>query len=339
MIKKIIPYVCITLLAIVVVYICFIPNNFNYNTNKREDATQSTLSQEEIINEAFDKGVDGQTTLECLEVALISHKVDNIENMNFETNIYKCDTGTAITLLLYSNNIAVPLSQIEKIELRTAGGMSIEDTYVDTFVLNNKKACAVFIKVEDRKELENLSINIVTFDGKTKNIPMPLTENPSVINLFATELGKATYGDIVFVSGIPYFVYESSVFESYSFVHNDKTYAEAIVGTVMVPMTNLFRQTLAEENFKVVYFNEEETDYGTSVEFKLNDEEMLEKYKNKFGGLYAELLSCTYRIETNGDHDEVAVGHRNYMIENTWYKIATEDNQLFKTKCDPYNGN
>ena len=270
-----------------------------------------------------------------MEVALVSYKVDKIENMHFDANIYKCDTGTAITLLLYSNNIAVPLSQIEKVELRTAGGTLINDTQIDTFVLNNKKACVCFIKVEDRKDLENLSITIKTFDGKTKNIQMPTNENSSVVKLFTTELNTATYGDIVYISGIPYFILESSVFESYSLVHNGRTYAESIVGTIMIPMTNLFRETLAEENFKVVYFNEEETDYGTSVEFKLNDEEMMQKYRGRFADLYGELLSCTYRIETNGDNDETAIKHRDYMVENTWYKISTEENKLFKTKCEP----
>jgi hypothetical protein len=337
MFKKLIPYVCITILALIVIYICFIPNNFNYNTNQREDSTETGPSQEEIIKDAFNNGVDGESTLNNMEVALISDKIDKVENMNFDTNVYRCDTGTAITLLLYSNNITVPLSQIEKVELRTAGGTLINDAQVHTFVLNNKKACAVMIKVEDRKDLENLSITVKTFDGKTKNIPMPTEEKVSVLNLFSTRLSEATYGDIVFISGIPYFVHESSVFESYSFVHNDKTYAEAVVGTVMVPMTNLFRPMLAEENFKVVYFNEEETDYGTSVEFKLNDEEMLKKYVNRFDGLYAELLSCTYRIETNGDGDTTAIKNRDFMIENTWYKISTEENELFKTKCNPYN--
>jgi hypothetical protein len=104
----------------------------------------------------------------------------------------------------------------------------------------------------------------------------------------------------------------------------------------MVPMTNLFRQTLAEENFKVVYYNEDKTDYGTSIEFKLNDEEMLEKYKGRFNGLYSELLTCKYRIETKGDNDTEAIKNRDFMIENTWYKISTEENQIFKTKCNPY---
>ena len=72
------------------------------------------------------------------------------------------------------------------------------------------------------------------------------------------------------------------------------------------------------------------------MEFKLNDEEMLEKYKGRFSGLYAELLTCTYRIETNGDNDTQAIANRDYMIENTWYKIATEGNKIFKTKCNPY---
>ena len=101
--KKMIPYICITLLAIIVIYICFIPNNFNYNTNAREDATQATQSQEEIIKEAFDKGVSGAATLDSLEVALVSYKIDDVENMNFDANNYQCDKGTAITLLLSSS--------------------------------------------------------------------------------------------------------------------------------------------------------------------------------------------------------------------------------------------
>lgn len=324
--KMIIPGMCIMILLFVILYLLFMPNGINSNTQISNE-TIPTQSIEDI----FEEGVSGTKTLENIKVSLINYKVDDIEKMNFKTQSYQCTKGTAMTLLLYSNNIEVPLTQIEKVELRTKGGTLI-DAEINTFVLNNKKACVVLIKVEDNKELSSMNITIKTYDGKMKNMEIPQEETTGELKLFSTPLGDATYGDVVYISGTPYYILETAVFESYNFKHGNQEYSESIVGTALTPLTNLFQTSLSKDNFSVVYYNEEKDDYGTSVEMKLNDEEHVEKYGNRFNNIYVELLTCIYRIEIEGPNDEVAIGHKEYMIENTWYKIATEENGLLKTK-------
>jgi hypothetical protein len=319
------------MLTIVVIYICFFNNPINPELGSVQP-TQPVITEEKI-DKNFKEGISGKETLENIQLSLISYKVDKVENMNFDSKVPECEKATAMTLLLYSDNISIPLSQIEKTEIKTKGGTPI-DAEIDTFVLNNKKASIVFVKIEDNKQLENLSLEITTYDGNTKIFSIPTEEKPSILKTFTTEIGDATNGDVIYISGIPYFILENGVFESYSYSCDNSLYSEAVVGTILVPMTNLFRETLAEDNFSVVYYSEDgkENDYGTSISYKLNNEEMVSKYKHKFSGLYSELLTCTYRIEMENKDDTVAIDHRDYMIDNTWYKINTEKNALLKLK-------
>ena len=329
--KKVIPYICIVLLALVVLYICFFNNPVNPQLGNNQP-TQPEITEQKIDTN-FKEGIGGKETLENIKLSVVSYNVDDVENMNFKTDVHQCDKATAITLFMYSDNISIPLSQVEKTELKTTGGTTI-DSEIQTFVLNNKKASIVFIKIEDNKELENLSLEITTYDGNTKTIPLPTEQTPNLLKTFATDIGDATYGDVVYISGIPYFILENGIFESYSYNYNDSLYSEAIVGTILVPMTNLFRETLVEDNFTVVYYSKDgkENDFGTSISYKLNDEDMIKKYENKFSGLYCELLTCTYRIKMSNPNDKVAIEHRDYMINNTWYKIDTEKDALLKLK-------
>lgn len=318
-------------MAIVVIYICFFRNPINSQTGS-SSPTQPTITDKQI-DENFKEGISGDQTLQNIKLSVISHQIENIENMDFNTDTQKCDKGTAITLLLYSDNISIPLSQIEKTEIRTKGGSPIK-AEVKTFTLNNKKACLVFVKIEDNKELDSLSLAVKTYDGSFANFAMPTEATPTIAELFATDLGDATYGDLIYINGLPYFILENGVFESYTYTHDNTLYSEAVVGTILVPLTNLYSQTLVEKNFKTVYYSKdgEPNDYGTSISFRLNDEEKVEKYSNKFTGLYVELLTCTYRIKMDNKNDAEAVEHRDYMIDNTWYKIGTDDNALLKLK-------
>lgn len=326
MFKKLIPFICLTLLAAMVFYICFIPNNI---INPHPSPTVATT---EDIQDAFEQGISGTKTLENVKLAVLSYKVLDIEKMNFSNSTPQCNKGTAITLLLYSNNISIPLSQIESVQLKTTGGSLIENE-TNLFTLNNKKACLALIKIQDNKKLENLSLTIKTYDGNSKDLSLPTKETPHLINPFTTELSQAKNGDIINIGGVSYFILENSIFETYKYQHSTVDCSETITGVILVPLNNTFTPTLTYKNFTVVHHDsDKEVDTSDiSVHFLLNSEQMIEKYSNKFENLYCELLTCSFKVSLeNSTTEEEALKHKEDVVNNSWYKIATEDNALFK---------
>ena len=302
--------------------------------NKTENPELENADELQNVEEETVK-VDGETTVKSVTIDLISVETNKFDKMNFhnftKSTLTPSDDGTAMTILITSDNEEIPLSQIEKVTIKSSKGSAVNMS-TRTYMLNNKKACIVFAKTEGIHKASEYAIHIKTYDGKDRL--MPISDNTNAENLkeVLTPAGDAKFGDIIMVKNEPYFILQSGSLSSTVFGAEDKKYSEVIVGTVLVPLNNSFEHKITQEDFTTQFFdNKEYGDYGVKTTVKINDETMTKNYADNFAGLFADLITCSFTIEVKGDvaQDQI-VARRDYVMSNTWLKGTFTENFLYK---------
>lgn len=301
--------------------------------NKGEDVTNTPQTTTPPIEEIVE--VDGKTTIDNIQVTLVSVETNKFNNMYFDgftkSTLTPSDDGTAFTFLIHSINDNISLGQIESVTIKSAKGSAVNMS-TKTYLLNNKNACLVFAKTEGIHKATEYSIAIKTYDGEEKLLVVPEKETPEKAKDYCTSIGDAKYGDLIMIKNDAYFILQSGSLSSATYSSDNKNYSEVIVGTLLIPLKNTFTTSLSENDFKTKFYDIENCgSYNVKTEYKLNDEKMRTDYKNSFTGLYADLITCAFTIEIDKSipQDQI-VARRDYVMNNTWIKGTFEENFLYK---------
>lgn len=302
--------------------------------NKTEDPELNNADELENVEQETVK-VDGETTVKNVTIDLISVETNKFDNMNFhnftKSTLTPSDDGTAMTILITSDSEEIPLSQIEKVTIKSAKGGAVNMS-TRTYMLNNKKACIVFAKTEGIHKASEYAVHLKTYDGQDRLMPISDKVNAENLKEVATPAGDAKFGDIITVKNEPYFILQSGSLSSTMFGAEDKKFSEVIIGTVLVPLNNSFTHKITTDDFTTQFFdNKEYGDYGVKTAVKINDKTMAENYADNFAGLFADLITCSFTIEVTDDvsQDQI-VARRDYVMDNTWLKGTFTENFLYK---------
>jgi hypothetical protein len=295
--------------------------------------------QDDVGNKVNSEIVDGQTTIENVSVALLSYSTNKFVNMCFDDTYNKStltpsDDGTALTLLVYTNNKEISLEQIEKITIKSVKNtaMNMSTKY---YMLNNKQAYIIFTKTEGLFDAEHFAVEIKTYDKKDILIPIKKDVDTTKVSSLSEKIDKATFGDIVNINNNYYFILQSGGIGSALVGMEGETYAESLVGISFIPLQHNFAPKLTKDDFTYKFFdNDNRGSKDVKTELLINDEELMTLHQRHFNGHFAEFIVLRYTITTDETKPTSEVkDFLNYVAKNTWLKGTFEENYLY----NPFN--
>lgn len=319
---------------ILLLAVCMIFTITACKNNKPDDSNTNPTGNNDV--EINQDNVDGQTTIENISVALLSIETNKFANMCFDDTYNKStltpsDDGTAMTLLIYTNNNEIPLSQIEKITIKASNNTPMNMS-TRSYILNNQKGCIVFTKTEGIHTMDEFAVEIKTYDGKKILIPIKNAKEMSFVDKYCTNISDAGYGDLVKVKNDYYFILQSGSVSSALFGQDGKSYSELIIATSLIPLKNTYTHSLYSSDFETKFIDTEKLgNYDVKTTLKVNDEEMMTNFSTCFSGLFAEFITHTFTIEVDGEVSaEQITARRDYVMNNTWLKAKFAENWLYK---------
>ena len=303
------------------------------------DIENPTSSQDNQAEASNNNSNSENANMEEISVSLISVRTNKFDNMQFadytKSQVSPSEDGTAFTLIVHSNHADLNINQIETITIKTADNKTV-NMNTRAYMFNNKKAYVVFAKTEGIHKPEEYAVSVKTYDGNERLIPVQNAESAEIMESILTPAGDAKYGDIIKMKGEYYFVLQNGKLSNTSYTADNITISEVVIGVVFVPLTNSFTQGIKNEDFTTEFFdNEELGTYGVETTLKINDTELKEQYADNYKGLFTELITVTFRLESEETDVENVNAKRDYVVDNTWLKGNFEENFLFKVYPRP----
>jgi hypothetical protein len=304
------------------------------NDNKNNTSTTVETQKEEV------KELNGDELLNTLRVSLISEEVSKYKYMYFsdyiQSSLEPTDDGTAMTLLLHSDDPTITTKNIKSITMKTIEGTAVNMS-TKTYNLNNGKGCIIFAKTEGKHQPDEYSVLVKTVNDKEKLIPVPNTKTPEIIKDHITPAGQARFGDLITIKDRTYFILQSGSLSSTVYDYEDKKYAKVVLGTTLIPLDNKFVHELKHDDFIPKFFDVMEYgNYNVETDLSINDSEMLETHKEVYKGLFAELITCTFVLEVRKEADtSETVARRDYVMSNTWIQGTYDPEFLYKLYYQP----